>query len=196
VSDGLEHKSWMLFANGDARIWQEFISRQIPRLYEMFMNRWPNPTLSEELVQKTIFDAVRGLESYDTSKGSPEEWIYGIARNNFRLEIRKRASRPAPNGDITSYLEAIDNRPLPDEVIERQETAALVRSALNKLESKERAVLMAKYIEGLLTNEIARQMEITEKAVQNLLYRAKLSFREALNHLTSGHNEGKNNESK
>ena len=190
MSDGLEHKSWMLFAKGDAGIWREFISRQIPRLYEMFMNRWPNPTLSEELVQKTIFDAVRGLESYDTSKGSPEEWIYGIARNNFRLEIRKRANHPAPNGDITSYLEAIDNKPLPDEVIERQETAALVRSALNRLESKERAVLMAKYIEGLLTNEIARQMEITEKAVQNLLYRAKLSFREALNHLTSGHNEG------
>lgn len=161
------------------------------------MNRWPNPTLSEELVQKTIFDAVRGLKSYDTSKGSPEEWIYGIARNNIRLEIRKRTSRPAPNGDISSYFETIDVKPLPDEVIERQETSLLVHYALDRLESDEQEVLMSKYFEGLLTNEIAQQMKITEKAVQNLLYRAKLSFRKALKQVTSGHNKGYiNNESK
>ncbi len=55
----------------------------------MFLTRWPNPALAEELTQKTVFDAVRGLKSYDLTKGSPEEWITGIARNNIRLEIRK-----------------------------------------------------------------------------------------------------------
>ena len=154
------------------------------------MNRWPNPSLSEELVQKTIFDAVRGLESYDVSKGSPEEWLCGIARNNIRMEIRKRASRPAPNGDINSYIEAIDTKPLPDEVIERQETADIVRRALERLESEEKAVLMAKYFEGLLTDEIARKMQTSEKRVQNLLYRAKLSFRKALHQEAIGHNKG------
>ncbi len=144
------------------------------------MNQWPNPSLSEELVQKTIFDAVRGLGSYDISKGSPEEWLHGIARNNIRMEIRKRASRPAPNGDISSYIEAIDTKPLPDEIIERQETADIVRRALERLESNEKTVLMAKYFEGLLTDEIARKMKTTEKTVQNLLYRARLSFRKAL----------------
>jgi DNA-directed RNA polymerase specialized sigma24 family protein len=124
VSDGLEHKSWVPFAQGDSQIWREFISLQIPRLYRIFMNRWPNPSMSEELVQKTIFDAVRGLESYDISKGSPEEWLHGIARNNIRLEIRKRASRPAPNGDISSYFEALIPN-LTDEIIERQEKRTL-----------------------------------------------------------------------
>ena len=154
------------------------------------MNRWPNPSLSEELVQKTIFDAVRGLESYKISKGSPEEWLYGIARNNIRLEIRKRESRPAPNGETSAYFETIDTKPLPDEIIERQETADLVRSAIERLESDEQAVLMAKYFEGLLTDEIARKMQTSEKAVQNLLYRARLSFRKELCRLTSMHNEG------
>ncbi len=156
------------------------------------MNQWPNPSLSEELVQKTIFDAVRGLESYDISKGSPEEWLYGIARNNIRMEIRKRASRPAPNGDISSYIEAIDTKPLPDEIIERQETADIVRRALERLESNEKAVLMAKYFEGLMTIEIARKMKTTEKTVQNLLYRARLSFRKALGQKTIEQNERHN----
>jgi len=141
------------------------------------MKRWPNPSLAEELVQKTVFDAVRGCGSYDPSRGSPEEWIFGIARNNIRLEMRKRASQPSVNGDISRYLEVIDAKPLPNEVLEQEETVEVVRSALSRLESKEQAILRAKYIEGLPVRDIAQRMNITEKAVHSLLYRARISLR-------------------
>lgn len=180
----------MGFAEGDAQIWREFISQQIPRLYGSFMKRWPNPSLAEELVQKTVFDAVRGRASYDPSKGSPEEWILGIARNNISLEARKRASRPSPNGDISSYLAAIDTQPLPDEILERKETNLIVRSALGRLEAKEQAVLKAKYIEGLDARDISRQMNVTEKAVHSMLYRARISLRQELKHLAVDNIEG------
>ncbi|MFZ0033374.1 MAG: sigma-70 family RNA polymerase sigma factor [Sedimentisphaerales bacterium] len=180
MTDGPEQLSRAGFAEGNAEIWREFLDREIPLLYGMFMNRWPNPTLAEELVQKTVFDAVRGCGSYNISKGSPEEWIFGIARNNIRLETRRRASRPSVNGETSRYLELIDSKPLPDEVLERKETSVIVHSALDRLESKEQAVLKAKYIEGLCARDIARQMSITEKAVHNLLYRARISLRQEL----------------
>lgn len=185
MPDELEQQSWLSFAEGDTDIWKEFIKQQIPRLYGVFMKRWPNSSLAEELVQRTVFDAVRGLDSYNPAKGSPEEWVFGIARNNIRLEVRKRASRPSTNGDISRYLQVIDTEPLPDEVLEREETAKMVRSALSKLKSKEQAVLRAKYTEGLMTDEIARQMNTTEKAVHSLLYRAKISLRQKLRQMTS-----------
>ena len=182
VPDELGQLSWAGFAQGEANIWRDFVSQQIPRLYSIFMRRWPNPSLAEELVQKTVFDAVRGRGTYDPSKGGPEEWILGIARNNISLEFRKRASRPSPNGDISKYLEAIDTEPLPDEVLERKETAAIVRSALGRLEAKEQSVLKAKYIEGRPARDIAQQMDVTEKAVHSLLHRARISLREELGH--------------
>ncbi len=162
----------------------------------MFMRSWPNPSLAEELVQKTVFDAVRGCSSYDPSRGSPEEWILGIARNNIRLEIRKRASRPSTNGDISRYLETIDTKLLPDEVLEREETVALVRSALGRLKSKEQTVLQARYIEDLLTSDIAGQMGTTEKAVHSLLYRARISLRKELKRTASLHDKGQYYEAK
>ena len=180
VHNELNQQSWERFAEGDADIWREFIGREIPRLYGVFMRRWPNPSLAEELVQKTVFDAVRRCDSYDLSRGSPEKWIFGIARNNIRIEIRRRVSRPSVDGDISSYVETMDAEPLPDEVLERKETAELVRTALSRLESKEQAVLKAKYIEGLSARDIARQMGITEKAVHSLLYRARNSLRTEL----------------
>ena len=196
MSDELEQRSWAGFARCDADIWREFIGREIPLLYGMFMRRWPNPSLAEELVQKTVFDAVRGCGSYDPSRGSPEEWIFGIARNNIRLEARKRASRPSTNGDISFYLEAIDTKPMPDEVLERKETAVLVRSALGRLESKEQTVLRTRYIEGLLRRDIARQMGITEKAVHSLLYRARISLRKELKRTASLYDKGQYYETK
>jgi RNA polymerase sigma-70 factor (ECF subfamily) len=194
VAEKLEQNSWADFAKGNADVWREFIEFEVSRLYSLFMDRWPNRSLAEELLQKTIFDAVRGRSSYNPSKGSPEEWIHGIARNNIRLEIRRRASRPSINGDISRYFEAMDTKPLPDEVLERQEMAMIVRSALSRLESKEKAVLEAKYIEEFSAIDIARKMKTTEKAVYSLLYRAKKSLRRELELLAAANKKEENDE--
>ncbi len=189
MSDEHNQQSWAGLSEGNADVWQQFLSRQIPQLYAMFMKRWPNPSLAEELVQRTVFDAVRGRDSYNPSRGSPQEWIFGIARNNIRLEIRRRASRGSVNGDISSYLETIDSRPLPDEVLEQKETIAVVRAALNRLENKEQAVLRAKYIDGLSAKKISHQMGITEKAVHSLLYRARISLRDEIKQIAPIHKQ-------
>lgn len=183
LTNDLEKRSWAALTAGDGDVWRQFVDVQIARLYGTFMKRWPNPSLAEELVQKTIFDAVRGKETYDPLKGSPEEWIYGIARNNIRLEIRKRASKGSIDGDLNGYLEKIDAEPLPDEILEQRQTARIVRRALNSLEIRERKVLELKYIEGLRAKEICRQLEITEKAVHSLLYRARNTLRGRLKQL-------------
>jgi RNA polymerase sigma-70 factor (ECF subfamily) len=183
VGDCVENKSWAGFKAGDADIWQAVLDESIPKLYGMFMQSWRNPSLAEELVQRTTFDAVRGRDKYDAQKGSPQQWLVGIARNNIRLEIRRRQSRPSVDGDITTYLEAIDSEMLPDEVLERRETAQLVRDAMAKLPDKEQTVLKGKYIEGLSAREIAKRVESTEKSVYSLLYRARTNLREQIEKL-------------
>jgi len=190
VTDQSKQQDWAWISAGDADMWREFLGREIPQLYGMFMRRWPNPSLAEELVQKTVFDAVRGRDSYEPTKGSPEEWIFGIARNNIRLEMRKRASRPSINGDISGYVETIDSEPLPDEVLERKETAAVVKAALGRLASKEQEVLRAKYIEGLSARDICRRLGVTEKAVHSLLYRARISLRRELEQMAPADKKG------
>jgi RNA polymerase sigma-70 factor (ECF subfamily) len=190
MADQSNKQDWAWISAGDADKWREFLSREIPRLYGMFMRRWPNPVLAEELVQKTVFDAVRGRGSYEPKKGSGEEWIFGIARNNIRLEMRRRAGRPGVDGDIRSCVGTIDSEPLPDEVLEQKETAAVVRTALDGLASKEQAVLRAKYIEGLSARDIGRRLGITEKAVHSLLYRARISLRRELERIAPADKKG------
>jgi RNA polymerase sigma-70 factor (ECF subfamily) len=165
---------------GDAEAWRVLLKVQIPRLYGMFMRSWANPSLAEELVSKTVFDAIRGFDTFDAEKGSVEQWLFGIANNNIRLEIRRRASRPTVNGELIEYLESMDDEPLPDEVLERAETAEAVRRAMGRLDEKERFVLEGKYVEGLSAREMAGRIGLTEKAVHSLLYRARQSLRAEL----------------
>jgi len=167
-------------AQADSDTWRRILESGIPQIYRMFMRRWPNRSLAEEMVQKTVFDAVRACRSYDPAKGGFENWLMAIARNNFASEMRRRASRPSMDGDIAGYLEAIDSEPLPDEVLEKKETALIVRTAMDKLETKERDVLRGKYIEDLSARAIAKKMQMSEKAVHSLLYRARNSLRNKL----------------
>ncbi|MGD9109620.1 MAG: sigma-70 family RNA polymerase sigma factor [Phycisphaerales bacterium] len=190
MGDYVENQSWAGFKAGHAEIWRAVLDETIPKLYAMFMQSWRNPSLAEELVQRTTFDAVRGRDKYDAEKGSPQQWLFGIARNNIRIEIRRRQSRGSFDGDITTYLEAIDSEMLPDEILERQETAQLVRDALAKLPGKEQAVLKGKYIEGLSARQIAENIDSTEKAVHSLLYRARMNLREEIERLAPLIKEG------
>ena len=176
---------------GNSELWRRFLQAQIPVMYRMFMRRWPNRSLAEELTQKTVFDALKGRNTYNPAKASPATWIMAIARNNLAAEARKRAAHPCVNGDITTWLNIIDTQPLPDEVLEKRETAEVVRKTLNGLEAKERDVLKAKYIEDLSARQIAHKMGLTEKAVHSLLYRARISLRNKLKELNPQNEEAK-----
>jgi RNA polymerase sigma factor (sigma-70 family) len=183
-SDKSKEHDWAAITVGDSAAWRELLHVLIPKLYRLFMTRWPNRSLAEEMVQKTVFDAVRGCRSYDPAKGGPEDWVCGIAYNNIRMELRKRASAPSVNGDAAKYLAALDTQLLPDEVLEQKEMAQRVRAIIDKLADRERDVLKARYLEQIPISQIAAKMNVTEKAVYSLLYRAGVSFRQQILEMT------------
>jgi RNA polymerase sigma factor (sigma-70 family) len=180
VTDKSKEQDWAAITAGGSAAWRELLNGLIPKLYKLFMTRWTNQSLAEEMVQKTVFDAVRGCRSYDSAKGGPEDWVFGIAYNNIRMELRKRASAPSVNGDAAKYLAALDTQLLPDQVLEQKETAQRVRAVIDKLSDRERDVLKARYLEQIPIGQIAQRMNITEKAVYSLLYRAGVSFRQQI----------------
>ena len=160
--------------------WRDILCRSIPLVYGMFVRKGINPALAEELTQKTVFDAVKSRNTFSNQRGSIEQWIVGIAKNNLALEMRQRASRPKPGDNLGAYLEAMDTEPLPDELLEKEETRQLVRAAMQKLDARQRQVLDLKYVENLSARTIAQLLQITEKAVHSLLYRARIALRDEL----------------
>ena len=165
---------------GSDQKWSALLTRSIPLIYGIYLRRGIHPGLAEELTQKTVFDAVRGRTAYDPLKGPLEQWVLGIAHKNLALEMRQRAGRTRAAKNLCAYLGVMEEDLLPDELLEQKETGQLVRRAMASLGEKERTVLELKYLQDLTAREIAGKMEITEKAVHSLLYRARIRLRDQL----------------
>jgi RNA polymerase sigma-70 factor (ECF subfamily) len=128
---------------------------------------------TEDLVSETFLAAIRSIQSYDSHKGNPCGWLLGIARNKLRDHLRKTI-----RDDGGAWTECADEgNPAADLI--RAETQNAVICALDALSDEERLVLEWKYLESLTVREIAQRFGRTEKAVEAVLYRARVSFRTA-----------------
>jgi len=128
-------------------------------------------TEAEELAQDVFAEAWLVRERF---AAAPEDerrlgaWLAGIARNLHRAHARR--FRPAPTLDET------DDPPLeadPGERLEADERDARVRRAIADLPEREREVVRAFYLEETSLARVAALLEITERAAEGLLHRAR-----------------------
>lgn len=167
---------------GDAAAAEAFFERHVEALYEFVHYRaGGDRALAEDVVQDTLLVALERLSAFD-GRSSLHTWLCGIAKNKLRAARRKQ--RPALIEDvlaeadpaIDAILAEIDRTPLPEWVLERQETQELVGATLSSLPPDYRAALVDKYMEGLSVEEIARKRGKGLKAAESTLHRARAAF--------------------
>jgi RNA polymerase sigma-70 factor (ECF subfamily) len=83
-----------------------------------------------------------------------------------------------------------DNRP--SDRLERTERASDVMAVLEELDETRRQCLEWKYLDKLSVREMATRLDLTEKAVESILYRARLEFRERFERREQTHQSSTN----
>jgi RNA polymerase sigma-70 factor (ECF subfamily) len=158
---------------GDERAWRTWYDEAYADLYRYVLWRCGGlRDRADEVVQDTWLTAVRRVRAFDPSAGPFAAWLRGIAanllRNAFRRE-RRRGRTEALGPDIARADGGLEQRL-------RAESVAL---ALAALPERYEDVLRAKYLDGRSVAEIAEACGETPKAVESLLGRARVAFREA-----------------
>ena len=77
-------------------------------------------------------------------------------------------------------IELIDKQPLPDELLAGKDLQMAIQDTLLQMNTRQRTVLIAKYLDGLKVVEIAAKLNVSEKAVESILSRSRESFRKLL----------------
>jgi RNA polymerase sigma-70 factor (ECF subfamily) len=158
---------------GDERAWRTWYDESFEDLYAYVAWRCGGlRDLADEVVQDTWLIAVRSIGRFDPEQGSFGAWLRGIAANVLRNSFRRRRSNPM--------------QPLNGRHVSAQATSAADREcseriavALVQLPERYEAVLRAKYFERRSVAQIASQWKETPKAIESLLTRARLAFRQA-----------------
>ena len=143
--------------------------------------------LASDIVQETFIGAIDKINDYDEQKGSMYAWLTYASKNHIRRALRARGRHLSydqlwqqVDTSLLRCFEQIATEPLPDEVLQRKETAELVQMTLANIPANYRDVLNDYYYGRKVIKEIAALHGASEGAVRVLLYRARKAFREAL----------------
>lgn len=152
--------------------------------------------LSEDIVGDTFAAAIDRISSYEPSRGSVRSWLCTLSRNIIRrhLNVRRREAQgalwDAIDQDLATVFAALDEAPLSDELLARQETRDLVGATVANLPDNYREVLEQKYVGDWTIADMARERACTEDAMKSLLARARRAFRDAFLTVTRAVAEG------
>ncbi|MDX1507561.1 MAG: sigma-70 family RNA polymerase sigma factor, partial [Woeseiaceae bacterium] len=162
-----------------------FFREYFPRLYRFTLLRVDNdPELAEEIVQRTMCIVVRKMGTY-RGEALLFTWLCQICRNELSAVVRERnielhADLPIDDHPaVQAALESMLNDDFqPESAQRRDEIARFVRVTLEHLPARYATALEMKYVNGCSVAEIAARLELSEKATESVLTRAREAFRQ------------------
>lgn len=131
----------------------------------------------EEIVQDTLVSA---LDSWPSFKGKSQvfTWLCGIARHEIADFYRRKKIKQVVFSRLP-FLEKLVSEALgPDLAFQELETKTRILKTFKNISEGYCRILRLKYMEGLSMRQIAEKLDLTVKAVESRLTRARLAFQE------------------
>jgi RNA polymerase sigma-70 factor, ECF subfamily len=148
--------------------------RTFERVYAYVASVLRDRAAAEDVTAQVFERAYRKRRSYRAARGTPEAWLFGIARNAALDELRRRRRRAGLETDPedTAVRSAHEHA----ELALRRET---VRAALAGLDGRERDLIALKFAAGLTNVEIGRVLGLSESNAGSRLHRTITKLRKA-----------------
>jgi RNA polymerase sigma-70 factor (ECF subfamily) len=172
---------------GDPQAFGLIVARYQVRLLNFVYRMIGDRERAEDLVQEAFLRVYRHLDRFDRARKF-STWIYTIASNLAKNELRNRSRSPLVTLDQARSRDDEDQRPVdfedpdsrPDELYDRRTLKALVDETVARLSSHHREVFVLRELEGKSYEEIAEIMHCNLGTVKSRLNRARQSFAELI----------------
>ena len=163
-------------------------------LYRMALSVVRDPAIAEELVQETFLGALRSLKSFQ-KRSSERTWLIAILKykivDHFRakykiqhMEFKDEISLEKPDSQFDSRGEwAAKPRKWhadPTKLYEQKEFLEILSRCLSKLSPRMAKAFMMREIDGLDTEELFKELEISVTNSWVILHRARIALRGCL----------------
>ncbi|MFO8175006.1 MAG: sigma-70 family RNA polymerase sigma factor [Gemmatimonadota bacterium] len=171
------------FLDGDDRAFSELVGRYDKRLLNFVYRTVGDRERAQDLVQETFVRVYRHLHRFDQTKKF-STWIYTIASNLAKNELRNRSRNPLVLFQTIKKNWEADHRPLewedtklrPDDLFRKRHLRELVEKAVAELPEHHRIVFVLRELEGKSYEEIAEITGCNLGTVKSRLNRARNNF--------------------
>ncbi len=161
---------------GDRTAFEELVSLYQPRLRFFLAGMVGDDHAADDLAQEVWFDVYRGVARL-TDPAAFHAWLYRIARHRALAELRKKRLSP-------SSLEGFDIAAEGAEDDFSVEDAERVHAALRLLGPGHREVLLLRFFEGMVYEDIARVTGCQLGTVRSRIHYAKRALKCVMERIT------------
>ena len=170
---------------GEIHAFEELHRRYVGSIYRLVRRKLGDALLAEDISQETFLKALRMMDRVDDSFNFGG-WVHTVARNLCFDELRRRQrdlrveddDDEQQEGGLLAALPSTSRSFDPVLVQESNEVRRQVWTVAQRLPEKYRLVLTLRELQGLSYRRIAAILTMSESAVETLLYRARLRFKE------------------
>jgi RNA polymerase sigma-70 factor (ECF subfamily) len=171
------------FTMGEERAFELLVTRYQNRLLNFIVRTIGDRERGEDLVQEVFIRVSRHAQRFDRSKKF-STWIYTIASNLAKNELRNRSRNPLvlfqtlqQNWDDEERpLQFEDHHSRPDDMYRRRYLRESVEAAIARLPEHHRQVFVLRELEGKPYEEIADITGCNLGTVKSRLNRARAAF--------------------
>lgn len=175
------------FLSGEPRAFDELVERYQTRLLNFVYRTIGDRDRAEDLVQEVFIRVHRHLHRFDRSKKF-STWVYTIASNLAKNELRNRSRSPLVFFQTLSAAHEPEERPLqfeddrlrPDDMYHKRHLRELVERTVASLPEHHRQVFVLRELEGKSYDEIADITACNLGTVKSRLNRARSAFAEII----------------
>lgn len=168
-----------LFQNGEQHVFRLLVERHHGRIRNLIYSIFHEQEIIDDIAQEVFIKAYEALPRF-RFESSFYTWLYRIAVNKSRDELRKRKVRKMFS--LQTMLDSNDKEFHAKMTVHPEDTEAqeLIAAGLQSLPEKFRLPVVLKDIDGLSYEEIADVMQCEIGTVKSRLSRARAMLRESL----------------
>lgn len=166
-------------AAGDSGAWEALVRRYTRRVHGLLLKHCRDGDLAEELTQATFVKLVASLRRFERyeEQGKFEPWLFRVAMNLLRDEMRRRGRQAAPmdmspaatanadraHGWAAAEAAVVAGEPNPADdplaAVSRAEQVQALRRAVEQLPEADRELLHLRHTAGLTFAQIAESLD-------------------------------------
>ncbi len=162
-------------AKRDERALDELLIHYGPLMRYIIAPILPDAQDREECLNQCAMQVWDNIGRFDPKKGSWNAWLTALTRNTARNRARARRE---PAQELTEDIPS--PAPTPEEALLQKERQERLMALLNTLSEGDRRLFYRKYYYLQSTEQMARELGLTPRAVEGRLYRLRARLRKQL----------------
>lgn len=171
--------------NGDVGAFEELTTEYYSKVYSICYRMLNNTEDAYEQAQETFIKAFKYIKDF---KGNCaiSTWLYRIATNVCLDFIRKHKNKKAISIEQNTFEDLqlkdslVSENPGPEKVAETNAQKQAIKEAMDKMNEKNRLVIILRDFMGLSYDEISDTMKVPVGTVKSRINRARNELRELL----------------